>query len=97
MEQPQSTNPVDGDIIVSASSSIWQHELHLNDTTAQPRSKNPVNATTDNNDIIVDASTSISNEELIVAQATPQPCSTTPTIRQQLTMHLAAFGKMNCF
>ncbi len=59
-------------------SSIWQDELHLNQATAQPRSKNPVNATTDNNGIIVNASASILNEELIVAQATTQPRNATP-------------------
>ncbi len=40
-EQPQSTNPVDGHIIISESSSIWQDELHLNQATAQPHSKKP--------------------------------------------------------
>jgi hypothetical protein len=93
-EQPRSTNPVDGHIIVSASCSIRQDELHLNQATAQPRSKNPINATkdnnviiinastsnttTDNDGIIVDAFTSIPNEELIQAQTTTQPHSATP-------------------
>ncbi len=39
----------------------------------QPHSKNPVDATTDNNGIIINASASILNEELIVAQVTTQP------------------------
>jgi hypothetical protein len=78
-KQPQSTNPVDGDIIVSESRSIQQDELHLNQATAQPCSENPVNAMTDINGIIVNASASIYNEELIVAQATTQPRNTTPT------------------
>jgi hypothetical protein len=56
MDQPRSTNPVDGHIIVSDLSSIWQDELHLNQATAQPCSKNPVNATTENDGIIVNAS-----------------------------------------
>jgi hypothetical protein len=77
-EQPQSTNPVDGHIIVSESSSIQQDELHLNQATAQPHSKNLVNAMTDINGIILNTSTSILNEELIVAQATTQPCNATP-------------------
>ncbi len=77
-KQPQSTNPVDGCIIVSESSCIWQDELHFNQATAQPHFKNPVNATTDNNSIIVNASASILNEELIVAQATTQPGNATP-------------------
>ncbi len=76
--QPQSTNPVDGHIIVSASSSIRQDELHLNQATAQPHSKNPINAMTDNDGIIVNAFTSILNENLVVAQATTRPCSATP-------------------
>jgi hypothetical protein len=92
-EQPRSTNPVDGHIIVSAFSSIWQDELHLNQATAQPHSKHPINAITDNdgiivnaftsntttynNGIIVNASTSIPSEELIQAQTTTQPCSAT--------------------
>jgi hypothetical protein len=59
MEQPRSINPVNSHIIVSESSSIRQDELHLNQAKAQPRSKNPVNATTDNDGIIVNASTSI--------------------------------------
>ncbi len=50
-EKPQSTNPANSLIILSASSSIWQDELHLNQVTAQPHSKNPINATTDNNGI----------------------------------------------
>ncbi len=49
MEQPRSTIPVDGHIIISESSSIWKDELHLNQATAQPHSKNPVDATTNNN------------------------------------------------
>ncbi len=61
MEQPQSTNPVDGHVIVSASIIIWQDELHLNQATAQPCSKNPINVTTDNNG---------QHNELIGAQAT---------------------------
>jgi hypothetical protein len=81
-------------IIVSASSSIWQDELHLNQATAQPRSKNPIYATTNNDGIIVDASTSnrmtdndgiianastsIPNEVSIQAQTTTQPRSGTP-------------------
>jgi hypothetical protein len=52
--------------------------LHFNQATAQPCSKNPVDATTDNNGIIVNASASILNEELIVAQATTQPRNATP-------------------
>jgi hypothetical protein len=52
--------------------------LHLNQATAQPRSKNPVNAMTDNDGIVVNAYASILNEELIVAQATTQPCNATP-------------------
>jgi hypothetical protein len=67
MEQPISTNPVNGHIIVSELSSIRQDELHLNQATAQPHSKNPVNAVTDNDGIIVNASASILNEKLIVA------------------------------
>ncbi len=77
-EQPRSTNPVDGHIIVSESSSIWQDVLNLNQVTVQPHSKNPVNAMTDNDGIIVNASASILNEELIVAQATTQPRNATP-------------------
>jgi hypothetical protein len=77
-EQPQSTNPVNGHIIVSESTSIRQDELHSNQATVQPHSKNPVNATTDNNGIILNASASILNEELIVAQATTQPRNATP-------------------
>ncbi len=72
-EQPPSTNPVDGHIIVSASSSIWQDELHFNQATAQPRSKNPIDATTDNNGIngnVFNPSISVWHEELIGAQAT---------------------------
>ena len=61
-EQPRSINPVEGYIIISASSSIWQDELHLNQATAQPRSKNPIYATTNNDGIIVNASASILNE-----------------------------------
>ena len=38
-EQPGSTKPGDGHIIVSELSSIRQDELHLNQATAQPRSK----------------------------------------------------------
>jgi hypothetical protein len=75
-EEPRSTNPVNGHIIVSESSSIRQDELHLNQATAQPRSKNQVDATTGN--IIINASASILNEELIVAQATTQPRNATP-------------------
>ncbi len=71
MEQPQSTNPVDGHIIVSAFSSIWQDELHLNQATAQPHSKNPINAITDSDGIIV-KSISIWHKELIGAQATTE-------------------------
>jgi hypothetical protein len=63
---------------VSESSSIQQDELHLNQVTVQPRSKSPVDVTTDINDIIVNASASILNEELIVAQATTQPRNATP-------------------
>ncbi len=44
----------------------------------QPRSKNPVVATTDKDGIIVNSSASILNEELNVAQATTQPRNTTP-------------------
>ncbi len=55
--------------------------MHLNQATAQPRSKNPVVATTDNDGIIVNASASILNEELIEAQATTQPRNTTPNNR----------------
>jgi hypothetical protein len=50
-EQPRSINPVNSHIIVSASSSIWQDELHLNQAIAQPNSKNPIDATTDNDGI----------------------------------------------
>jgi hypothetical protein len=78
MEQPQSTNPVNGHILVSELISIQQDELHLNQATAQPHSKNPVDATTDIDGIIVNASASILNEELIVAQATTQPRNATP-------------------
>jgi hypothetical protein len=46
--------------------------------TAQPCSKNPVDATTDMDGIIINASTSILNEELNVAQATTQPRNKTP-------------------
>jgi hypothetical protein len=77
-EQPRSTTPVNGYIIVSESSSIQQYELHSNQATAQPRSKNPVNPTIDIDGIIINASTSILNEELIVAQATTQPHNATP-------------------
>jgi hypothetical protein len=77
-EQPGSTNPVDGHIIVSESSSIQQDELHLNQATAQPYSKNPVDATTDINGTIANASASILNEELIVAQGITQPRNPTP-------------------
>jgi hypothetical protein len=52
--------------------------LHLNQATAQPRSKNPVNAATDINGIIVNTYASILNKELIVAQATTQPRNATP-------------------
>jgi hypothetical protein len=72
-EQPGSTNPVNGHIIVSASRSIRQNELHLNQATAQPRSKNPISATTDNNRIngnIFNLSISIWHKELIGAHAT---------------------------
>jgi hypothetical protein len=72
-EQPQSTNPVDGHIIVSASSSIWQDELHLNKAIVQPRSKNPIDVTTDNdffNGNFFNPSICIWHKELIGAQAT---------------------------
>jgi hypothetical protein len=59
-------------------SSIQQDELHLNQATAQPCSKNPVDVTTDINGIILNASASILNKELIVAQATTQPHNVTP-------------------
>ncbi len=52
--------------------------MHLNQATAQPHSKNPVNAATDIDGTIINASASILNEELIVAQATTQPCNTAP-------------------
>jgi hypothetical protein len=96
-EQPQFTNPFDGYIIVSESSRIRQNELHSNQATAQPPSKNPVNVTTDNNGIIVIASASILNEESIVAQATTQPRNTTPINMTKTTMHPAEFCMMNCF
>jgi hypothetical protein len=54
--------------------------LHLNQATAQPRSKNPVDATTDIDGIIVNASASVLNEELIVAQATTQPYNATTPV-----------------
>ncbi len=69
----KSTNPVDGHIIVSAFSSIRQDELHLNQVTAQPHSKNPINATTDNDGIngnIFNPSIYVWHEEWIGAQAT---------------------------
>ena len=78
MEQPRSTNLVDGHIVVSESSSIRQDELNLNQATEQSCSKNPVDAMTDNYGIIVNASTSILNEKLIVAQATTQQRNATP-------------------
>jgi hypothetical protein len=59
-------------------SSIQQDELHLNQATAQPHSKNPVDAATDIDSTILNASASILNEELIVAQATTQPHNATP-------------------
>jgi hypothetical protein len=71
MEQPQSTNPVDGHVIVGTSSSIWQDELHLNQATVQPCSKNPINATTDNNGI----NGNVVNPSI---QATAQPGSKNP-------------------
>jgi hypothetical protein len=72
-EQSQSTNPVDGHSIVSASSSIWQDELYLNQATVQPHSKNPINETKDNNGIngnVFNPSISVQAKELIGAQAT---------------------------
>ena len=47
--------------------------MHLNQATAQPHSKNPIDATTDNNRIngnVFNPSISIRHEELIGAQAT---------------------------
>jgi hypothetical protein len=73
MEQPLSTNSVDGHIIVSAFSIILQDELHLNQVTTQPCFKNPINATTDNDGInrnIFNPSISAWHEESIRAQAT---------------------------
>jgi hypothetical protein len=78
LQHQQSTNPVNGHIIVSELSSIRPDELHLNQGTAQPHSKNPVDAMTDINGIIVNVSASFLNEELIVAQATTQPRNATP-------------------
>jgi hypothetical protein len=75
MEQPGSKNPANGHIIVSASSSIWQDELHLNQASAQPRSKNLINAKTDSNDFngnVFNPSISIWHEESIGAQATTE-------------------------
>jgi hypothetical protein len=49
--------------------------LHLNQATAQPHSKNPINATTDNNGIngnIFNQSISIWHKGLIGAQATTE-------------------------
>jgi hypothetical protein len=72
-EQPRSTNPVDGHIIVSASSSVQQDELHLNQATAQPPYKSPINGMTDNDGINGNAfnpSISVWHKELIGAQAT---------------------------
>jgi hypothetical protein len=66
---------VDGHIIVSASNSIRQDELHLNQATAQPCSKNPINATTDNDGIngnVFNPSISIRHKELIGAQTTTE-------------------------
>jgi hypothetical protein len=62
-----------GPIIISLSSIIWQDELHLNQVTVQPCSKNPIDATTDNDGIngnVFNASISIWHKELIGAQAT---------------------------
>ncbi len=73
MEQPWSPNPVGGHIIVSASSSIWQDELHLNQATAQPGSKNPINAMTDNDGNygnVFNPSISFWHKESIGAQTT---------------------------
>jgi hypothetical protein len=78
-EQPRSTNSVNGHNIVSEWSSIQKDELHLNQTTVKPSSKNPVNAMTDINGIIFNATASILNEKLIVAQATAQPRNAIPT------------------
>jgi hypothetical protein len=72
-EQPQPTNLINRHIIVSASNSIWQDELHLNQATAQPRSKNPINVMTDNNGIngnVFNPSISVWHKESIGAQAT---------------------------
>jgi hypothetical protein len=97
MEQPQSTNPVDGHIIVSASSSIWQDELHLNQATVQPCSKNPIDATTDNNGIngnVFKPSISVWHEELIGAQATMELDSGAsvepfPSLIEERLLHVA--------
>jgi hypothetical protein len=72
-EQPGSTNPVDSHIIVSASSSIQQDELHLNQEAVQPCSKNSINVTTDNNGIngnVFKPFLSVWQKELSGAQAT---------------------------
>ena len=53
---------------VSESRSVQQNVLHLNQATGQPRTKNPVNATTDIDGTIVNASASILNEESAWAQ-----------------------------
>jgi hypothetical protein len=74
-EQPQSTNPVNGHINVSASSSIWQEELHLNQATVKPRSENPINAVTDNDGNsgnVFNPSICIRHKESIGAQATTE-------------------------
>jgi hypothetical protein len=75
MVQPQSTNLVDGHNIVSASCSIWQDELHLNQASAQPCFKNPIDATTDNDGIngkVFNPFISILHKEWIGAQATAE-------------------------
>jgi hypothetical protein len=52
--------------------------LHLNQATAQPRSKNPINVATDKDGIIINASTSIPNEKSIQDKTTTQPRSSSP-------------------
>ncbi len=80
-EQPRSTNPVDGHIIVSASSSIWQDELRFNQETVQPCSENLINAMTDIDGIngnVFNQSISVWHQELIGAQATTELDSGAP-------------------
>jgi hypothetical protein len=97
-EQPQSTNPVDGHNIVSASSSIWQDEMHLNQASVQPRFKNPIDATTDNDGIngkVFNPSISIWHKEWIGAQATMEldSCASVepfPSLIGERLLHVAS-------